>query len=73
METGKRIAAVTGGTGGLGQVICRRLAGEGFSVVALHTAGNSRAQESSRSMWRASQAVPRRRRQSTNAMVRCLC
>lgn len=45
METSKRIAAVTGGTGGLGQAICRRLAGEGFSVVALHTAGNSRVQE----------------------------
>lgn len=45
METSKRIAAVTGGTGGLGQAICRRLADEGFSVVALHTPGNSRVQE----------------------------
>jgi len=41
MEPGKRIAAVTGGTGGLGQAICRRLADDGFAVVALHTAGNT--------------------------------
>jgi acetoacetyl-CoA reductase len=45
METTERIAAVTGGTGGLGESICRRLTGEGFSVVALHTAGNTRVQE----------------------------
>jgi acetoacetyl-CoA reductase len=45
METAKRIAGVTGGTGGLGQAICRRLAGEGFTVVALHTPGNARVQE----------------------------
>ncbi len=45
MEPAKRIAAVTGGTGGLGETICRRLYGEGFSVVALHTAGNARVQE----------------------------
>jgi NADP-dependent 3-hydroxy acid dehydrogenase YdfG len=50
MEAAKRIAAVTGGTGGLGQMICRRLAGEGFSVVALHTASNDRVQA-----WLASQ------------------
>ena len=37
MEPAKRIAAVTGGTGGLGETICRRLYGEGFAVVALHT------------------------------------
>jgi acetoacetyl-CoA reductase len=45
MEQSSRIAAVTGGTGGLGQAICRRLADDGFSVVALHTAGNTRVQE----------------------------
>jgi acetoacetyl-CoA reductase len=52
METSKRIAAVTGGTGGLGQAICRRLACEEFSVVALHTAGNTRVAE-----WLAAQEV----------------
>jgi len=45
METSKRIAAVTGGTGGLGEAICRRLADEGFDVVALHTAANAGVQE----------------------------
>lgn len=45
MDPAKRIAAVTGGTGGLGEMICRRLYGEGFTVVALHTAGNTRVQE----------------------------
>ena len=45
METTQRIAAVTGGTGGLGQAICRRLAEGGFKVVALHTLGNSGVQE----------------------------
>ncbi|HEX7637560.1 MAG TPA: acetoacetyl-CoA reductase [Burkholderiaceae bacterium] len=36
----KRLALVTGGTGGLGQAICKRLADDGFSVVALHTPGH---------------------------------
>jgi len=45
METGNRIAAVTGGTGGLGQAICRHLASQGFKVVALHTVGNSHVPE----------------------------
>ena len=45
MDPSKRIAAVTGGTGGLGETICRRLYGEGFAVVALHTAGNARVHE----------------------------
>ena len=52
MEAGKRIAAVSGGTGGLGQAICRCLADEGFDVVALHTPGNSRVQE-----WLATEAA----------------
>jgi acetoacetyl-CoA reductase len=45
METSQRIAAVTGGTGDLGQAICRRLADGGFKVVALHTEGNDHVQE----------------------------
>ena len=47
-----RIAAVTGGTGGLGEAICRRLARAGFEVVALHSPGNARVQA-----WRDEQAA----------------
>jgi acetoacetyl-CoA reductase len=42
MSSNKRLALVTGGTGGLGQAICKRLGDDGFAVVALHTPGNSR-------------------------------
>ena len=35
-----RVAVVTGGMGGLGEAICRRLADEKFTVVALHQPGN---------------------------------
>jgi len=42
MSSDKRLALVTGGTGGLGQAICRRLADDGFAVVALHSPGNRR-------------------------------
>ncbi|MHB1121873.1 MAG: acetoacetyl-CoA reductase [Ramlibacter sp.] len=42
MSTNSRLAVVTGGTGGLGTAICRRLAAGGLRVVALHTPGNSR-------------------------------
>ncbi|HKB53163.1 MAG TPA: acetoacetyl-CoA reductase [Ramlibacter sp.] len=45
MTAVNRIAAVTGGTGGLGTAICRRLAQAGFEVVALHTAANTRVHE----------------------------
>ena len=45
MEPAKRIAVVTGGTGGLGETICRRLYGDGFAVAALHTPGNTRVSE----------------------------
>ena len=40
MSNDKRLALVTGGTGGLGQALCKRLADDGFAVVALHTPGN---------------------------------
>jgi len=45
MISTKRLALVTGGTGGLGQAICKRLADDGFAVVALHTPGNARVGE----------------------------
>lgn len=40
MSDSKRLALVTGGTGGLGQALCKRLADDGFAVVALHTPGH---------------------------------
>lgn len=40
MTTTQRIALVTGGTGGLGEAICRRLADDNFTIVALHSLGN---------------------------------
>ena len=42
MSSAKRLALVTGGTGGLGQAICKRLSSDGFAVVALHSPGNAR-------------------------------
>lgn len=50
MNTNSRVAVVTGGTGGLGTAICRRLAAGGLRVVALHTPGNSQVPA-----WRAAQ------------------
>ncbi|HJV63223.1 MAG TPA: acetoacetyl-CoA reductase [Albitalea sp.] len=45
MGAEQRIAAVTGGMGGLGQAICKRLADDnGLQVVALHTPGNPQVQ-----------------------------
>ncbi|MCW7541112.1 acetoacetyl-CoA reductase [Aquabacterium sp. A7-Y] len=43
-STSLKLAVVTGGTGGLGEAICRRLADDGLSVIALHTPGNQRVQ-----------------------------
>jgi acetoacetyl-CoA reductase len=50
MTTTQRIAVVTGGTGGLGQMICRRLADDGFKVLALHSSQNRKVDE-----WQAAQ------------------
>lgn len=44
MATTRRIAVITGGTGGLGEAICRRLADDDFAVVALHSPGNQQVQ-----------------------------
>jgi acetoacetyl-CoA reductase len=56
MTSAARIAVVTGGTGGLGTAICRRLCGAGFEVVALHTPGNDHVaawqSEQERGGWR---------------------
>ena len=46
----RRIALVTGGTGGLGEAICLKLAALGYQVVATYSPGNPRAQESLRRM-----------------------
>lgn len=41
MEKKPRLAVVTGGTGGLGEATCRRLVDEGFTVVPMHSPGNT--------------------------------
>jgi acetoacetyl-CoA reductase len=50
MATTQRMALVTGGTGGLGEMICRRLADDGFKVVALHSSQNQKVDA-----WQAAQ------------------
>lgn len=50
MATTQRMAVVTGGTGGLGEMICRRLADDGFKVVALHSSQNRQVKA-----WQAAQ------------------
>ena len=42
-QTG-RIAVVTGGMGGLGEAICKRLANDGYTVVAMHSPANTHVQ-----------------------------
>ena len=37
----KKVALITGAMGGLGTALCRRLHGEGFTVVATHSPGNA--------------------------------
>jgi 3-oxoacyl-[acyl-carrier protein] reductase len=44
MNDNRRRALVTGGSGGLGQAICRRLAGDGFHVIAHANANPARAE-----------------------------
>ncbi len=41
--TASRIAIVTGGMGGLGEAICKRLASDGLKVVAMHSPFNDQA------------------------------
>ena len=43
MATTKRIALVTGGMGGLGEAICRKLAALGYTVVTTYSPGNTKA------------------------------
>jgi acetoacetyl-CoA reductase len=45
MPDPQRLALVTGGMGGLGEAICKRLADSGFAVVALHSPGNPRVRQ----------------------------
>ena len=45
MPNDQRLALVTGGMGGLGETICKRLADGGFSVIALHSIHNPRVQQ----------------------------
>ncbi|PHV21733.1 beta-ketoacyl-ACP reductase [Janthinobacterium sp. BJB446] len=40
----QKVALVTGGMGGLGTALCRRLHAAGFAVVAAHTPGNARVE-----------------------------
>ncbi|MBL8441964.1 MAG: SDR family NAD(P)-dependent oxidoreductase, partial [Betaproteobacteria bacterium] len=40
-----RVALVTGGTGGLGEAICLKLAALGYKVVATYTQGNTRVHD----------------------------
>ena len=45
-----KVAIVTGGAGGIGRVICERLASEGFSVVVNYLSGRDRAESLVRSL-----------------------
>ena len=45
MSTTKRIALVTGGMGGLGEAICRKLAALGFTVATTYSPSNAQASQ----------------------------
>jgi acetoacetyl-CoA reductase len=45
MATTKRIALVTGGMGGLGEAICRKLAALGYTVATTYSPGNTKASQ----------------------------
>jgi acetoacetyl-CoA reductase len=45
MSTIKRIALVTGGMGGLGEAICRKLAALGYTVATTYSPGNIKASQ----------------------------
>jgi acetoacetyl-CoA reductase len=45
MSTIKRIALVTGGMGGLGEAICRKLAALGYTVATTYSPGNTKASQ----------------------------
>jgi len=45
MATARRIALVTGGMGGLGEAICRKLAALGYTVATTCSPGNDKAQQ----------------------------
>jgi acetoacetyl-CoA reductase len=45
MATTKRLAVVTGGMGGLGEAICIKLAGLGYTVVTTYSPSNTRGKE----------------------------
>jgi acetoacetyl-CoA reductase len=50
MSTEKRIALVTGGMGGLGEAICRKLAALGYTVVTTYSPSNTKAEQWLRAM-----------------------
>ena len=50
----KKIALVTGGTGGMGSAICKRLADDGYKVIAGYYSGGDHAKAT---RWLAEEAA----------------